>query len=90
METLDILKENRKRKKQKTNVGMLESKVKLEIEDLAREYLDEYTDELMFEVGDIALDAVLTMKDKSPLIDKYIITQIDKTLFTISLRPIEI
>lgn len=90
MEVLDILKENRQKKKKAMNSNMLENRVRLEVEELAKKYLEDYSDILTFECSTNSVDALLTMKDKSPLVNKYIIEQLNETLFTISLRPIDI
>lgn len=68
----------------------LKNKVKLDISKTCEDNLSDTEDYVTFEVLPKALPYAVTVIEEEPLKSKYVITQIDKTLFHAVLREVDL
>lgn len=72
-----------------TDVAVGKVSVRNTIDKLCTERLSDFGQELIFEVLDDDLPYAVMVINEEPLCSKYIITQIDKSLFSAQLREID-
>lgn len=89
-EFLDFYKEKKLKKKNSANNKLIESRVAETIDIVLSEKLENNIEYHIFEVKSKILSSVISVIDKSPLVDKYIIVQIDTNLFKAKLKNIKL
>lgn len=89
MRTFKILKQRLSRKDVDFNANLDRNRVKTEIDNYCIEYLKDSGDILKFEVNIRDLDHVVAIIESNEL-SKYEIFQIDKTIFGVQLKEIEL
>lgn len=90
MELLNYLKERKLKKKIGNNYKLLESKIAESLDNILSEQLSDDIKLHVFEINKKYIDSAIAVIDKPPLSNKYIIVQIDETLFEARLKDITI